>query len=90
MKIIKEDGTPNVRDVSQVLNHKARRKAAQRKAKTQTCSKHIGSRLIVKGTQLICPQCYMDYLRAKSKVMMAKAQLEGEVNTDDQDGKEQA
>lgn len=86
MKLFKEDGTPNTRNVSPILNHKGRRQEAKRKAKTQTCTKHIGARLIVKGTQLICPQCYMDYLRAKSKVMMAKA-AEG-VAKDVEDGQQ--
>lgn len=53
--------------MSEILNHRERRQKAKRDAKTRTCSKHVGARMIVKGTQLICPTCYQELMIAKMR-----------------------
>lgn len=50
------------------MNHRERRQQAKRDAKTQTCAKHPGTRFIVQGTRLLCPQCYYELLQVKRKL----------------------
>ena len=54
------------------MNHRERRVKAKLDATTQTCPTHPHAKMIAKGTQVICPQCYREALRAKELMKRAK------------------
>ena len=57
--------------MEQIMNHRERRALAKRRAKSETCSRHPGTRLIIKGTQIMCPKCYYELVTAKMKLKLA-------------------
>lgn len=58
--------------MEQKLNHRERRLQAKRESRTLTCGKHPSVRLVIKGTQTICPQCYFDYLAVHKRGVFSK------------------
>lgn len=67
-----------------IQNHRVRRLQAKRDVKTKTCSKHPGSKLILKGTQTICPQCYRELLLARATLKLKKLQEAVKEGTDEE------
>ena len=55
-----------------ILNHRERRALAKRRAKKETCSTHPTTRLVVKGTQVICPMCYYELQIKKHQLKLAE------------------
>lgn len=58
------------------MNHRERRSQAKRDAKTKTCAKHPSAKFVVQGTRLICPVCYAELLKAKSRYKLEELKSE--------------
>jgi hypothetical protein len=48
-------------------SHRVRRLKAKQDARKKTCAKHVGTHLVIKGTQTICPQCYLEYIQVHKR-----------------------
>lgn len=60
-------------------NHRVRRAQAKQDARKKTCPKHLGTHLVIKGTQTMCPQCYLDYIRKNSRGVFKNRPTEAEL-----------